>query len=118
MVPSRPKGWGGMVQAAAGGLAARWGGMVVLREGLGLGWWSFFAKRCGDVMADRRYHTLAGMLAASPPRVRLLGCSLPNDAEHAAVRSCCEGTLASWLLQLDAAIAPHAFRMREGHLPR
>ena len=30
MVLSGPKGWGGMVPAAGGGLAGRWGGMVLL----------------------------------------------------------------------------------------
>jgi hypothetical protein len=68
-------------------------------------------------MAPRRFHTLADMLAASPPRVRLLDCSLPDDTEHTAVRSCCAGTLASCVAQLDAAIAPHAVRMMDGKLP-
>jgi hypothetical protein len=68
-------------------------------------------------MARRRFDTLADLLAASPPRVQLLGCSLPDDAEHAAVRSCRAGTLASCIVQLDAAIAPHALRMLDGRLP-
>ena len=63
-----------------------------------------------------RFDTVAGLLAATPPRLRLLE-ALPDDAERAAVRSCCAGTLASCIAQLDAAIAPHAVRMMDGRLP-
>ena len=64
-----------------------------------------------------RFDTVAGLLAATPPQLRLLDSSLPDDAERAAVRSCCAGTLASCIAQLDAAIAPHAVRMMDGRLP-
>ncbi|EOD26878.1 hypothetical protein EMIHUDRAFT_254386 [Emiliania huxleyi CCMP1516] len=38
-----------------------------------------------------RFDTVAGLLAATPPQLRLLDSSLPDDAERAAVRSCCAG---------------------------
>ena len=64
-----------------------------------------------------RFDSLAGLLA-SPPRVRRLGCSLPDDdAEFAAVRSCCAGSLASCIVQLNVAIEPHVLHMLDGRLP-
>ena len=78
MVPSAPKGWGGMVLPAGGGLLDGWGGMVGV-----LGVWSVNVTRVHARKASHpptamahggRFDTLAGLLAASPPRVRLLGC--------------------------------------------
>ena len=123
MVGSAPKGWGGMVLAAGGGLLDGWGGMVnrwraTLQQGSNPTQPPYTAA---DTMPTHggpgRFDTVAGLLAATPPQLRLLDSSLPDDAERAAVRSCCAGTLASCIAQLDAAIAPHAVRMMDGRLP-
>ena len=120
-----PKGWGGMVLAAGGGLLDGWGGMVNRWSGRTAHVTTGFEPStqppytAADTMPTHsgRFDTVAGLLAATPPRLRLLDSSLPDDAERAAVRSCCAGTLASCIAQLDAAIAPHAVRMMDGRLP-
>ena len=119
-----PKGWGGMVLAAGGGLLDGWGGMVNRWSGhvtTGFEPSTQPPYTAADTMPTHggpgRFDTVAGLLAATPPQLRLLDSSLPDDAERAAVRSCCTGTLASCVAQLDAAIAPHAVRMMDGRLP-
>ena len=116
-----------MVLAAGGGLLDGWGGMVNRWSGRTAHVTTGFEPStqppytAADTMPTHggpgRFDTVAGLLAATPPRLRLLDSSLPDDAERAAVRSCCTGTLASCVAQLDAAIAPHAVRMMDGRLP-
>ena len=111
-----------MVLAAGGGLLDGWGGMVNrwsghLTTGFEPSTQPPYTAAATMPTHEGRFNTVAGLLAATPPRLRLLDSSLPDDAERAAVRSCCAGTLASCIAQLDAAIAPHAVRMMDGRLP-
>ena len=103
MVGSAPKGWGGMVLAAGGGLLGGGGGMGNRSTGVEPSTQPPYTA--ADTMPTHggpgRFDTVAGLLAATPPQLRLLDSSLPDDAERAAVRSCCAGTLASCIAQLE-----------------